>query len=320
MRGGWDAVDYVVGTCQTPSVVMGRHLSKAGMPQMLKDADAEALVKAGIQRIFVGHTPHGNCPTVIRQLKHPLVTYLCDTSYSAFGQAKDNRGSAVSNIVITKEGTRVHGVDQKANGIDYTIAVDEGEGGMTPVGGRHGEEAVGVMTTVIEEDPRGFIKAKFDDCRCREGEEDATDYLMCHVAGYVTTYTNVKESEVREALDLAQPTKPNSYASRERMHRTMSVTFGIDDDNNDSGAKFKDSLELFFVDGDVDNDQLMTESEFTAQFKLSANCVKKNILDHTGATTATEAFKALNPGKSGALTKAQLMTVETPRAAHTAEP
>ena len=35
------------------------------------------------------------------------------------------------------------------------IAVDEGEGGMTPVGGRHGEEAVGVMTTVIEEDPRG---------------------------------------------------------------------------------------------------------------------------------------------------------------------
>uniref|UniRef100_M4BWE1 Calcineurin-like phosphoesterase domain-containing protein n=1 Tax=Hyaloperonospora arabidopsidis (strain Emoy2) TaxID=559515 RepID=M4BWE1_HYAAE len=65
-RGGNELLKYVVPN-YAGSVVVGRHLLAGGMPTPLPDKTASLLSKSGIRRVIIGHTPHGNCPTVIKQ-------------------------------------------------------------------------------------------------------------------------------------------------------------------------------------------------------------------------------------------------------------
>ena len=65
-RGGQALMDYVVpGGAQ--GVVLGRHLDKSSMPLPMSKRVVGRLVAAGVTRLVLGHTPHGNCPTVIKQ-------------------------------------------------------------------------------------------------------------------------------------------------------------------------------------------------------------------------------------------------------------
>ena len=67
-RGGHRLMHYVVPGCE-PSVVMGRHLDSLGMPASQGegiDEVASLLNSCGVTRLVVGHTPHGNCPTVMK--------------------------------------------------------------------------------------------------------------------------------------------------------------------------------------------------------------------------------------------------------------
>ena len=65
-RGANAFQDYVlIESVAVPSVVLGRHLQSSGMPLQMPAELVEMLNKNGIRRIIVGHTPHGNCPTVI---------------------------------------------------------------------------------------------------------------------------------------------------------------------------------------------------------------------------------------------------------------
>lgn len=90
-RGGAALMRYgTVG--QEPSVVLGRHLLPDSMPAPLPDALVATLNAAGVRRLVLGHTPHGDCPTIIRNRGKPVgaaegeapyvEVIMADTSYS----------------------------------------------------------------------------------------------------------------------------------------------------------------------------------------------------------------------------------------------
>lgn len=75
-----------------PSVITARHLNDKSQPVPLPPTISRQLLEAGYTRLVVGHTPHGNCPTVV---PGAVQTIMADTSYSNM-KAADNRGDAVS--------------------------------------------------------------------------------------------------------------------------------------------------------------------------------------------------------------------------------
>ncbi|TYZ60331.1 hypothetical protein PybrP1_010290, partial [[Pythium] brassicae (nom. inval.)] len=141
-RGGDQLLQYVLPD-HPSSVVMGRHLQASGMPAQLPSAVAQALAASGIRRLVVGHTPHGTCPTVIKQSwpqQTPAWSHdahaaerdsartfeeviMCDTSYSDTA-ASDNRGVAAVELVVTPDGrAHLHGV--LADGRTVAYASDD---------------------------------------------------------------------------------------------------------------------------------------------------------------------------------------------------
>jgi hypothetical protein len=106
--GGQALQDYGLFTTDGPTVVLGRHLQKTGMPMGVPDEAMATLNKGGIRRVVVGHTPHGTCPTIIKTggpgMEEPgLVVVMADTSYSDM-KAPDNRGRAVSEVLLLDNG------------------------------------------------------------------------------------------------------------------------------------------------------------------------------------------------------------------------
>ena len=69
------------------------------------------LGEGGIRRVVIGHTPHGNCPTVVKEGggaagSAAVETIMCDTSYSDMSH-EDNRGEAVAEV-RSLDGRRLH--------------------------------------------------------------------------------------------------------------------------------------------------------------------------------------------------------------------
>lgn len=128
-RGGNELLKYALPDCPA-SVIMGRHLQASGMPTQLPVDVVQQLSESGIKRLIVGHTPHGNCPTVIKQkaidgADEESSTYfeevvMCDTSYSNM-KADDNRGGAATELVLDVDGrVHIHGVLEDQRPIAYT--------------------------------------------------------------------------------------------------------------------------------------------------------------------------------------------------------
>merc|ERR1719296_715130 len=65
-RGGHDLIAYGTPATPVPSLVYSRYLQADGMPMQYPDDLVQYLIKHNISRVVVGHTPHGNCPTLIR--------------------------------------------------------------------------------------------------------------------------------------------------------------------------------------------------------------------------------------------------------------
>jgi hypothetical protein len=109
LSGGGQALqDYGNPCWDGPTVVLGRHLQKTGMPMGVPDEAMELLNKSGIRRVVVGHTPHGTCPTIIKTggpgMEEPgVVVVMADTSFSDM-KAADNRGRAVSEVLLLDDG------------------------------------------------------------------------------------------------------------------------------------------------------------------------------------------------------------------------
>lgn len=84
------------------------------------------LSNAGIRRVFTGHQPTGDCPAVISV--DGLSVFMCDTSYSDVKADKsrnpaNNRGKALSNVVITSESTTVTGFLASGESHGYSLKV-----------------------------------------------------------------------------------------------------------------------------------------------------------------------------------------------------
>ncbi|RLN93344.1 hypothetical protein BBJ28_00009040 [Nothophytophthora sp. Chile5] len=175
-RGGNELLKYVLPD-YSGSVVMGRHLLSSGMPTPLPAEIARLLTESGIRRVIVGHTPHGNCPTVIKQ---PQVSgsddgddvieafqdvIMCDTSYSD-PRASGNRGGAASEVVVEPSGhVHVNGVLEDGRHIAYDIPGDEWVGRTLRDG--------------------TMVKARLAD----EASEEERQYLVFRVDnGYSYTY------------------------------------------------------------------------------------------------------------------------------------
>ncbi|KAI9912164.1 hypothetical protein PsorP6_008790 [Peronosclerospora sorghi] len=132
-RGGNELLNYVLPN-YSGSVVMGRHILASGMPTPLPVDVVSLLSKSGIRRVLIGHTPHGNSPTVVKQPEQQRGTYaasrndnnmafqdviMCDTSYSDV-QAPDNRGRAASSVVLEPSGrVLVKGVLEDGKYFEY---------------------------------------------------------------------------------------------------------------------------------------------------------------------------------------------------------
>ena len=196
-RGGNELMNYCVDG-SPPSVVVGRHLDPKGMPRQLESALCSKLRACGVYRMVLGHTPHGNCPTMIRSGDEscPFLVAMVDTSYSDM-KAPDNRGDAVSTLDVMKDGTiRVRGqLPQSVEGgarIEYE---------MPPDPNKLRCELVGTMQPANEPDGctptanRRFVKARL----VQSGQ-----YLLCHVDGYKVEYSTMSDAEARKLFKVQE--------------------------------------------------------------------------------------------------------------------
>ncbi|KAJ8554726.1 hypothetical protein ON010_g9756 [Phytophthora cinnamomi] len=161
------------------------------MPTPVPEEIASLLSESDIRRVIIGHTPHGNCPTVVKQPQQQegtcaadnssdTVTFedviMCDTSYSD-ARAPDNRGSAASELVVEPSGrVLVNGVLEDGRRISYDAHEDPWVGRWLNDG--------------------NMVKARVVDEHSSEGE---VSYLVFRVAnGYSYTYHYRTVAELRE--------------------------------------------------------------------------------------------------------------------------
>jgi len=256
LSGGGQALqDYGLFT-DGPTVVLGRHLQKTGMPMEVPHAAISILNKGGIRRVVVGHTPHGTCPTIIKTaapgVEEPgLVVVMADTSYSDM-KAADNRGRAVSEVLLLDDGkVRVHGELPDGRGLCYMLP--DGIGAVEPpemVGWSLPPITPGIVSAVgsdvtdmIGEDAY-FVKAFL------ESGSDQT-YLLQHVNGFVNKYVYLRPREVTRIFtacdgdaqsaaaapsEAALPTEPSRSSAQPARHALLTMHSLGDNDGSESYA------------------------------------------------------------------------------------
>ena len=186
-RGGHALIHYAVPN-DTPSVINGGHLGRNGMPEPAGEALASTLNKAGVERLVVGHIPHGSSPTVIKSrgygVDDPILEIImCDTSYSDMG-VDDNRGIAVSELVIESSGAaHVHGVQHDGDELEFNLAP-----GVGPA-----SELIGQLEPV---DDGRFVKAYIPKRR---------EFILCRVRGFTVSYDFLTVEETKSIFGIVAP-------------------------------------------------------------------------------------------------------------------
>jgi len=215
--GGQLLQDYGLFTDRGPTVVLGRHLEPTGMPMLVPDKAIESLTRCGIDRVVLGHTPHGICPTITKStvgaLPSPrstapgadsthagLMVVMADTSFSDV-KAPDCRGNAVSEVLLLDDGqvhvecTLPHGME-----LSYTLLAGMGEpdepnlvGLPVPTITSSLKAAVGTVVNNALGDQAYFVKAYLET----EGM-----YMLQHVNGFVNKYVFLRPQEVRQMFNI----------------------------------------------------------------------------------------------------------------------
>lgn len=231
-RGGNALIEYCcgMGVGENGSVVQGRHLDSRSMPALVPTAIVESLNGCGITRLVVGHTPHGNAPTIIKQGgpgKHApcFEVVMADTSYSDM-RAVDNRGAATAEVCVLRDGTvRVRGELEDGRPIAYALKpgvgpADELVGRLepTPVVNRAagascssslsssstrapparaaplaGAVSFASAARLPKPEPRYFGKAILTTLVDKEPH-----LLLSHVDGFVVTYAELPLAQARQ--------------------------------------------------------------------------------------------------------------------------
>ncbi|CAE7838930.1 unnamed protein product [Symbiodinium sp. CCMP2592] len=187
-RGASELIAYGTPGTRYPTVIYCRYLTEQSMPLPLPDSMVEYLKQYGVKFVVVGHTPHGNAPTVIM---HDGVTLIMgDTSFSdvkanRFFQG-DNRGTAACSIEYRGHAWCVHGETDKGQGFDYSVGP-----GITP----GCDPLVGRFTKPTKEGKQFFVKAKL------KNTDDESQYLLSHVQGFRYEYAVSSNAEVATAIE-----------------------------------------------------------------------------------------------------------------------
>jgi len=163
-----------------PSVITSRHLNEKSQPAPMPVGVSQQLLKSGYSRLVIGHTPHGNCPTVV---PGPVQVIMADTSYSDM-KTPDNRGEAAS--IVEVEGARacVTGRLEDKRPIAYTVYSGQS--------GPHPDED----TLIGRGDfANWFVKAKIAGTQSAEPQ-----YMLCHVEGFKYEYKTLSEVETKKEI------------------------------------------------------------------------------------------------------------------------
>eukprot|EP01052_Picozoa_sp_SAG31_P007328 SAG31_NODE_349_length_17243_cov_7.408248_3_plen_487_part_00 len=295
-RGGDALLDYCVPTSE-PSVVMGRHLDSDSMPKLLPPEVAKTLASQNIFNVFVGHTPHGNCPTVIPTPVDGanVLCVMADTSYSDMN-APDNRGQAVTEVILhvgdgdQPSSIHVHGVTESGLALEYVLNTNSRP--RCPVGER-------------EASPDGmFVKAQLS------GDQ----YMLCSVKGFSTTYVQVSSVELErllrahdcdgnEAKDVEAMRQEVMNPHNERVQRRVHG-FHIHDGEDEMWIEHRKRFILeVFQEIDSNNDEVVSFNELQAALRRKPEYTKLLRLHQssTGTNNVEEAFKAIDTDRNGVI-------------------
>jgi len=112
------------------SVVYGRTADEHNNPQLPPPAVVEALARAGVRRVVVGHTPNGDCPSVLRDRRFELI--CADNSHA--------RHPGAAKVILTDESLEVDGQVILDDGRQAAVRFRLGpESDDSPIGARIAE-------------------------------------------------------------------------------------------------------------------------------------------------------------------------------------
>ena len=276
-RGGQALMDYVCPGGPS-GVVLSRHLDKKSMPLALSTRVLQKLVRGGVSKLVIGHTPHGNCPTFIKQPEAVdgvfFETVMADTSYSDMS-AGDNRGQAVSNVDFCADGVvRVSGVLHDGKAIDY--AVDH----------TSALNIVGKLEVMPDESDEGrrFVKARFTE---------TGDLLMCRHEGFKVEYSTMSWAQAQRMFGLP---KLNAVTSSIFTRAGDPDLVGCEEDFE---AATVDVLLWLFRKIDVDRDESLSYDEIKAALEHDQALLKVLSTLSTEIRSTDEAMRLMDTATDG---------------------
>mmetsp|Transcript_78542 Transcript_78542/g.188414 ORF Transcript_78542/g.188414 Transcript_78542/m.188414 type:complete len:662 (-) Transcript_78542:58-2043(-) len=299
---GWSSraaaglIAYGTPATKVPSVVYCRWLEDNNMPKRYPPDLVKYLVAEGICRVVVGHTPHGNCPTVIPH--EGLTVIMGDTSYSNMksdlAYQGDNRGDAVCEIAVEGDKCTVRGrTGATGEGRPRQVVHYLVPGGPTSGGDPH----IGVMQPLsdsVPNDARFFVKA----CLPAMEGKDAR-YLLCKVDGFTNTYQEESPDQVLRVFGSQTILKKNA-TTRRRL-----TSFGEEFGHSFQGAD-GDVLEHIFRRLDRDHDGMVTAHELLT---ACSDTEVRTALQWTFPDTCLEdVFAELDANKDGMVTMHEFQT------------
>lgn len=188
-RGANDLMYYgIPGGHNDKTIVYSYHLPN-GNPENLSEKTSSFLFNSGINRIIVGHQPHGDCPTMITT-NDKVQVVTCDTSYSDVSK-KDNRGLAVSEVILYEEDQviEVHGILKDAQEIEYRLPCPT----IEPLKRNDNIEIDYLLGKQISNN--FWVKSKL-----KIMPEDRKEYLICKGEGYTLTFDWLTKEQVQARL------------------------------------------------------------------------------------------------------------------------
>jgi len=188
-RGGAGLIQYAGSPS---SVLRARWLGRLQMPRRFPGDLVVHLRDCGVRYVVVGGAPHGNAPTVVRH--HDVTLIMANTSQSHPGAHRwfpgDDRGDAVSDIVIDGLVCRVRGRTEAEQVIDYELGPD----GDCFVGLMQGESSA--------EEEQCFVKAKLAALPSTPAATMASYLLSRYVENCEVEYAVMSSDDVARRFSL----------------------------------------------------------------------------------------------------------------------
>lgn len=296
-RGASGLIAYGTPSTPWPSVVYCRWLEKNSMPRQYPKRLTEYLLDSKVRRVIVGHTPHGNCPTVIWNDSLPVV--MADTSYSAIKSNRfyqgDNRGDAFALVNIEGGSCLVKGKTGGDESKHYKYEVTA----CSDVGKMVSAEAL--RKTANANKPY-FIKARLSN---HEYEDlPSPQYLACNIEGFIYTYFTTNAADLRP-----QSGRPQCMVAGDFFQELGSSGkfFGASERPSDTEV-----VDAIFSMMDSDDDGMVTRGELTKALQILGYSQALNCCIPTsvkGETNFEDIFSWLDQDHSGNITREEFLDV-----------